>query len=251
MHGMDSAEIALLLGLGGLLAVAGGWLLGRYARKRGAGDLVLGLLTLLATPLVRIYWGARFRGFERIPDPVPGRGLILVCNHTSGMDPVLINWNCSLRIRWMMSRAMMVPILGFLWRRLGVLPIDFASRDRKAFEDTLEILRAGGVLGIFPEGRIARPPEVIQPFLPGIGLIVAKTRAPVVLIHSHGIRPGRSTFGVLMRPWRARVEVVDVLDYADSPLKAREITADLRQRLHEASGWPLESISVEEARQRD
>jgi hypothetical protein len=81
--------------------------------------------------------------------------------------------------------------------------------------------------------------------------MVAKTRATVVLIHSHGIRPGRTTFGVLIKPWRARVDVVDVVDYSDTSLKAKAITADLRQRLQEASGWPLESISVEESRLRD
>ena len=248
---MNATQISLLVILGGLTLGVGAWLLIRHAGNRGAGDWVLGLLKVVGAPLVKVYWGARFVGWERIPDPSPERGLIIVCNHTSGLDPVLIEWRCSLKIRWMMSREMMVSALDFLWRRLRVLPIDFATRDRTAFNESLEILRAGGILGIFPEGRIARPPQVIQPFLPGIGLLVAKTQATVVLMHSQGIRPGRTTFGVLIRPWRARIEVVDVLEYGDSDLKARAITADLRQRLHEASGWPLESISVEEARQRD
>ena len=248
---MDAIQISLLAIFGVLALGVGCWLLIGHARSRGAGDGVLGLLKIAVAPLIKIYWGSRFLGWERIPEPDPDRGLIIVCNHTSGLDPVLIEWRCSLKIRWMMSREMMVPLLGFLWRRLRVLPIDFASRDRRAFDQSLEILRTGGILGIFPEGRIARPPEVIQPFLPGIGLLVAKTQATVVLMHSRGIRPGRTTFGVLIRPWRARIEVVDVIEYGDSELKARAITADLRQRLHQASGWPLESISVEDARQRD
>ena len=247
---MNSTQIILLATLGGLASLVGGWVLVRHARDRGSGDLFLGLIKLLVTPLVKVWWRARFVGFARIPDPVPPGGLILVCNHTSGLDPVLINWRSSLRIRWLMSRAMMVPILGFLWKRLGVLPIDFASRDRTAFNESVKILKQGGVLGIFPEGRIARPPRVIQPFFPGVGLMVARTQATVVLIHSQGIKPGKTTFGVLLRPWRARLEVIDVIDYAGTTLKAKAITSDLRQRLHEASGWPLESISVEDARQR-
>ncbi|MEE2681482.1 MAG: lysophospholipid acyltransferase family protein [Planctomycetota bacterium] len=248
---MNPTQISVLAILGGLGLLASGWWLLHLAAARADGDRFLGLMKLLVTPLVKGYWGARFTGFERIPTPPSERGLIIVCNHTSGLDPVLITWKTPLRIRWLMSRAMMVRALGFLWRRLGILPIDFGSRDRAAFTDSVEILKRGGVLGIFPEGRIARPPEVIQPFLPGVGLMVAKTRATVVLMHSHGIRPGRTTFGVLSKPWRARVDVVDVVEYADTSLKAKAITADLRQRLHEASGWPLESISVEEARHRD
>ena len=248
---MNATQITLLAIFGGLGLVIAGWGVLRHARARAEGDPLLGLLKMLCTPLVKVYWGARCTGFERIPSPTPAGGLILVCNHTSGMVPVLITWKSPLRIRWLMSRAMMVPALGFLWSRLGILPIDFDSKDRKAFTDSVKILERGGVLGIFPEGRIARPPEVIQPFLPGVGLMVAKTRATVVLIHSHGIRPGRTTFGVLIKPWRARVEVVDVVDYSDTSLKAKAITADLRQRLQEASGWPLESISVEESRLRD
>ena len=248
---MNPAQISLLAIFGGLVLLAGGWLLIRYSRNRGGGYWILGLMKIAGTPLARGYWGVRFTGLERIPDPIPDRGLIIVCNHTSGLDPVLIEFGSSMRIRWMMSRAMMVPAFGFLWRRMGILPIDFASRDRTSFDESLKILHHGGILGIFPEGRIARPPEVIQPFLPGIGLMVARTKATVVLMHSHGIRPGKTTFGVLIRPWRARIDVVDVVEYADSGLNARAITADLRQRLHEASGWPLESFSIEEARERD
>ena len=248
---MTPTQITVLAILGGLGLLLAGWWIVRLGRRQADGDAFLGVMKLVTSPLVKGYWGARFTGFERIPTPPPGRGLILVCNHTSGLDPVLITWKSPLRIRWLMSRAMMVKALGFLWRRLGILPIDFAARDRTAFTESVEILKGGGVLGIFPEGRIARPPQVIQPFMPGVGLMVAKTRATVVLMHSHGIRPGRTTFGVLIKPWRARVDVVDVINYDDRSLKAKAITADLRQRLHAASGWPLESISVEEARQRD
>ena len=241
----------MILGIVGVPVLAtGGWLLRRHARRRGAGDPVLGLLKILVTPLVRIYWRARFTGFELIPDPIPPEGLILVCNHTSGLDPILLNWKCELRIRWMMSKAMMKPLLAPLWRRLEVLPIEFSSRDRASVARSMEILRSGGVVGIFPEGRIARPPEVIQPFQPGIGLLVARTGARVLLMTSRGVRPGGSTFGALLRPCRARVEVVEVIDYRQAGLKARAITEDLRERLRRATGWPLEDISPEASLER-
>lgn len=248
---MDWIQGTILGTVAVVLVLALGWLVGVHARKRGGGDRVVGLLKIAVTPLVRLYWGARFRGLGRIPDPIPEPGLVLVCNHTSGLDPVLVNWGCNLRIRWMMSRAMMTPLLGPLWHRLGVLPIEFSERDRASVTEAIRILRAGGVVGIFPEGRIARPPEVVQPFQPGLGLLVARTGASVLLMHSQGPRPGRSTFGSLLRPCRARVTVVELIDYRDRGLKARAITEDLRQRLHRATGWPLEDISPEASLARD
>ena len=244
---MTPTQITVLAILGGLgLLMAGRWLL-RLGRRRAEGDAFLGLMKLVVSPLVRGYWGARFTGFERIPTPPPGRGLILVCNHTSGLDPVLITWKSPLRIRWLMSRAMMVKALGFLWRRLGILPIDFGARTARRSPTRGDPQGWRGV--DLPRGSDRTPTAGRSAVSARRGPDGRQDPATVVLMHSHD--PPRANDLRVLTPWRAMVDVVDVIDYDDRSLKAKAITADLRQRLHEASGWPMESISVEEARQRD
>ena len=214
------------------------WWLAARARIRAHGDVVMGILTWISTPLVRGLWRAEFHGAEKLPVPLADEGLVIVSNHTSGLDPVLIQYLMPFKVRWLMSRRMMISALGFLWRRLRVIPIDFSGKDRAAVREALSGLKDGDVVGIFPEGDIARPPREIHRFLPGVGFIVAKASAPVVLVHVSGITPAQTAYGALFRRCRARIEIVDVVRFP-AGTKAKEITEILRRRLHEASGWPL------------
>jgi 1-acyl-sn-glycerol-3-phosphate acyltransferase len=213
------------------------WAAGK-ARSRGHDDVVVGILAWIATPLVRGLWRADFRGPEKLPHLEPGQGMVIVSNHTSGLDPVLIQHLMPFKIRWLMSREMMISALGFLWRRLRVIPIDFNGQDRAAVREALSGLAKGDVIGIFPEGGIARPPKMIHPFLPGVGFIVAKAAVPVVVVHVSGITPARTAYGALFRRCHARIEIVEVVRFPKGA-KSKEITESLQERLQRASGWPL------------
>ena len=240
---MEPGPQSLLIIAATVASSAIAWWVASRAGSRGHGDVVMGLLTWVAAPFVRGLWRASFHGAERLPRHDPEEGLVIVSNHTSGLDPVLIQYLMPFKIRWLMSRNMMISGLGFLWRRLRVIPIDFNGRDRAAVRTALSGLKKGDVVGIFPEGGIARPPGQIHQFLPGVGFIVAKASAPVVLIHVSGITPARTAYGALFRRCRARVSIVDVIRYPEEA-KAKTITEDLRHRLQEASGWPLHVSST-------
>lgn len=244
---MDGITWLLLLAglvlLGWLL-----WMLGRRLRRMGGGDRVLGLVKLITWIPLRFYWRARYVGFEKIPDPPFKSGLIVVSNHCSGLDPALIECGVDFRIRWLMWRAMMVGCLGFLWRRMGVIPVDLSSADRSAVRESISWLRSGGAIGIFPEGGIERPGRHIMPFQPGVGFLIAKTRAPVLLIHVSGVPETKQAYSAFFRPCRARIEVVDVIEYPDER-DPRTITEDLHHRLLAASGWPAHEGAGTEAKE--
>lgn len=221
-----------------LAILLGGFFVLRWARRRGAGDWLVGLIKIVTGVPIFLLWRARYKGFDQLPDEPFEHGLILVSNHTSGLDPALIDCGVDFRIRWLMWRAMMIRGLNFLWRRIRVIPVDMSASDRTAVREAMKCVRGGGVIGIFPEGGIERPARQIKPFLPGVGFLIARTKAPVGLIHMSGIAETKTAYGALFRPCHAKIELIEVLEY-DSDWDPAQITDDLRSRLSKASGWPL------------
>lgn len=81
------------------------------------------------------------------------KGFILACNHTSNMDPVMLGVACPRQVRYMAkSELFKIPVLGFLIRHLGAFPVTRGKGDTAAIDMAVQIVKEGGVLGIFPEG---------------------------------------------------------------------------------------------------
>ena len=100
------------------------------------------------------------RGYHHLtvlsPCRLPERGGgIIICNHTSGLDPHLIQACCPRLITWMMAREYYeLPVLRTLLDQLGVIPVTRSGRDMAAMRAAMRALENGQLLGIFPEGRI-------------------------------------------------------------------------------------------------
>ena len=99
-------------------------------------------------------------------------------------------------------------------------------------------MQSGGIIGIFPEGRIVQPPEQIRPFYMGVGLIVARAQARVLLVWISGTPKADSMMESLTRRSRARVRFVDLIDFKGER-DGHIITSQLRRRISEISRWPL------------
>lgn len=207
--------------------------------RRGALRLVSALRPFLWM-FARIVHRVRFQGWERVPRDIGAEGLIVVANHTAGTDPVLAQLRMGASIRWMMDRTQMKWIAGWFWRRVRVIPVDFTPGDSSAFRQALAHLGSGGVVGVFPEGGIERPSGQIRPFLAGAGALVARSRAPVLLLWIHGGSAQSGVFRSLVRPSRSVVTVIGVYRFEGPAARdLRGITATLRHELARVSGWPL------------
>ena len=99
-------------------------------------------------------------------------------------------------------------------------------------------MRDGGALGIFPEGRITMPPREVRPFLPGVGLIVAKTGAPVLVVVVRETPETTDMMESLLTPSHAHVEYLNLVRF-EKGTRPEEITRRLREVVHEATGWPF------------
>jgi 1-acyl-sn-glycerol-3-phosphate acyltransferase len=75
--------------------------------------------------------------------------------------------------------------LGPIFPELNVIPVDRKNADRSALMGAIRVVKNGGAVLIFPEGTRS-PDGNLQPAQPGLGMIVAKTGAPVVPVRILG-----------------------------------------------------------------
>jgi 1-acyl-sn-glycerol-3-phosphate acyltransferase len=135
---------------------------------------------------------------------LPEKGpAILVCNHTAGIDPLLLQSVCSRVVVWMMAREYYdIPGLRYLFERLQMIPVERSGRDMAATRAALRALEGGRVLGVFPEGRIETDRQLL-PFQTGVALLAAKSGAPVYPAYLDGTQRGREMVPALLRPGSA------------------------------------------------
>jgi 1-acyl-sn-glycerol-3-phosphate acyltransferase len=147
------------------------------------------------TPLISTTaMGARFvaRAFTRVriegdTDAIPREGpVILAANHNSNADAVLIGAfltpRLGRRIHWLGKKEMFEwPIVGWMARNGGVVPVDRGAADVEAFRIAQRILQAGHVLMVFPEGTRSPTGELQQP-KDGLALLALRTNATIVPI---------------------------------------------------------------------
>ena len=139
------------------------------------------LMRFLAWILVNVLYRVRATGLHNIPRKGPA---VVVCNHVSFMDPILLSGCIRRPMRFVMYYKIFdIPLLRFFFRNMKAIPIAGAREDAEimnaAFDKVDEELAAGNIVCIFPEGGITRDGKV-QRFRPGIEKIIARRAVPVV-----------------------------------------------------------------------
>ena len=133
--------------------------------------------------LARLFFGFRIIYRERVIQTGP---VILAVNHQSFLDPPLAGNAADRAIFFLAKKSLMdVPVLGWLLPKLNVIPVSLEGGDRSALKALIRVLSAGECALVFPEGT-RTPDGNLQPAEPGLGLLIAKTRAPVVPMRIFG-----------------------------------------------------------------
>ena len=193
------------------------------------------LLRFVAFIVSRLIYRFKVTGDESIPTTGPA---VLVCNHVSFIDAVLVMAASPRPIRFLMDhRIFTTPVLGWLFKLGKAIPIAPQKEDPATYEAAFAKARAvlddGELLCIFPEGGITRD-GTLQPFKGGVmKLLEGKEAVPVVpmaLTNLWGSFFSRVESGTAMvKPFRrglwSRVGLV-----AAEPLKANEVSPELLQR---------------------
>jgi 1-acyl-sn-glycerol-3-phosphate acyltransferase len=136
------------------------------------------LLRFIAWLLSHFVYRFEIKGDEHIPTE---GAAVLVCNHVSFIDAILLMAASPRPIRFIMDhRIFKVPVLGWLFKLAKAIPIAPQKEDPAAYEaafaKALQVLREGDLLAIFPEGAITRDGK-LQPFKGGVMKIIESARA--------------------------------------------------------------------------
>lgn len=226
-----------LVSLGTLVAV-GLWC--RWLLDNPRQDVVGGLLWHGARIYARLMHRVRIEGKEHIPPARDDAGpLIVVMNHTAGVDPVLVQAACRFHIRYVMAEDMRLKRFNDLWEWQRVIFVDRVARSGHGAREAIRHLAEGGVLGIYPEGGLERPPCHLLPFEAGVGMLVRRGKArvlPVIISETPQVDPAWAS---LWTPSRSRLRFMPPIDYDGSGLSATAIAKDLQDRFQEWTGWPV------------
>ena len=137
-----------------------------------------------------------------------------------------------------MAKEFMTKSLDFVWRNAEIISVARDGNDSAGLRVALKHLKNNGVIGIFPEAGIKQPREAIHPFSEGVGAMIAHTNAPVLLALVDGTPLNDEMDEAIFERTQSTVRFLDLIHYPKDATK-NEITSDLRERLSQATGWPL------------
>lgn len=158
-----------------------GWPLGTNPAFRFGAAVMRPILNLI----VKRDW----RGGEKLPKSGPA---IVVCNHISYLDPLTFShflYNNGRAPRYLGKESVFkIPIIGFIIKSAGQIPVKRESRDAiQGYEHAIAVLKAGHLLGVYPEGTLSRDPE-LWPMKgkTGVARLALQTGVPVYPCASWG-----------------------------------------------------------------
>jgi 1-acyl-sn-glycerol-3-phosphate acyltransferase len=113
-------------------------------------------------------------------------GVIIAMNHQSFVDPPLAGLCCKRDIYFLARKSLFSwPLLGPIFPKINNIPVDRDGSDMGALKTVIKRVREGHGIALFPEGTRTRDGN-LQSAKAGIGLVIAKTRAPVVPMRIFG-----------------------------------------------------------------
>ncbi len=175
-----------------------------------------------------------------------GGPMIVVSNHTAGVDPILVSAAVPTKICWLMADDMRVRGMGWFWNWAGVIFIARNRHGRTGLRRARTHLDNGGVIGIFPEGKIERPAKQLHKFAPGVGVLVKRSGARVLPVIIEGTpTEAANAWDSLWTRSNTRIRVMKPIDYKESGMSNAEIAQDLHKRYAEWTGWG--EVAIEES----
>ncbi|HZV76679.1 MAG TPA: lysophospholipid acyltransferase family protein [Candidatus Babeliales bacterium] len=176
----------------------------------------------VVSAIARTVWRARVFGAANVPAAGP---LIVACNHVSYLDPPILGCLCPRRISYMAKKELFViPVLGTMIRALGAYPVDRHGSATAAVKRSLQVLEAGGAIGIFPEGT-RNTTGTIAPQI-GAALLASLAQVPVVPACVRGshraLRLARTDviFGIPLSPPARKATRGDLAKFTAEIMKA-------------------------------
>jgi 1-acyl-sn-glycerol-3-phosphate acyltransferase len=187
------------------------------------------LMRFIMWILIHSVYRLKKEGLHHIPDE---GAAVLVCNHVSFVDALVIAAGCPRPIRFVMDHHIFkTPILNFVFRTAKAIPIASAKENpealERAYDDVAKALDDGDLVGIFPEGKITHTGDINE-FKSGIKRIVERTPVPVIPLALRGLwgsffsrMGGKAMSRFFPRGFSSKIELV-----AGTPILPAQVTPE-------------------------
>ncbi len=163
--------------------------------------------------LTHVVYRIRHENLSRIPLEGPA---VIVCNHVSYVDALIIASLCRRPARFVMDKAIFgIPVLNFIFKTAKAIPITSKAKDpdlyNAAFQTISSELDQGNIVCIFPEGRLTRDGDIGE-FKSGIDKILSRNPVPVVPSALRGLwgsffsHKGKSAFSKPPKRFFSKIE---------------------------------------------
>lgn len=126
--------------------------------------------------LLRMLGGFRVVGLENVPDE---GGAVIAANHLSFLDPPAVGSAMPRRTYYFAKSELFVPVFGWIIRKCYAFPVERGAADTRALKNAIELLRAGELLTMFPEGTRSVDGSVGE-FDLGAALAASRAEVPVI-----------------------------------------------------------------------
>ncbi len=150
---------------------------------------------------MRIY-SRRFQRFQHDEMNIPETGgVLVVCNHVAGLEPLLLLTACERPLRFMIAvEEYNRPVLNSLFRSVGCIPVERQGRPEIAFRAAIKALEKGEAVAIFPHGGIHTDNCGHRPIKAGVLKLAKLSRSKIIPTRVTGIRkPGNSFIPLFLR----------------------------------------------------
>ncbi|MBK3580247.1 1-acyl-sn-glycerol-3-phosphate acyltransferase [Streptomyces sp. MBT65] len=184
-------------------------------------------------------WKPRVLGSWKVPATGP---VILAVNHSHNIDGPMVIGVAPRASHFLVKKEAFVGPLGPFMRAVGQVEVDRSTADRTAVTRALDILKNGGVLGIFPEG--SRGEGDFAALRAGLAYFAVRSGAPIVPVAVLGSSEKRGRLIKALPPLRSRVDVVfgDPFDAGDgSGRRTRKALDEATERIQKQLAAHLDS----------
>jgi 1-acyl-sn-glycerol-3-phosphate acyltransferase len=163
--------------------------------------------------MCRVLWRVTISGRVRIP---PGRGAVFVCNHRGPIDPAFVALTVNRPVSWLVAKEYCLnPMLAWMMRTVKAIPVGRTGVDTAATKLSIRCAQEGGLVGLFPEGRINTTDALLLPGRPGVAMIAIRARVPVIPCYISGSPYDGTPYGFLLMPAAVRLKIGRPIDISE------------------------------------
>ncbi len=144
---------------------------------------------------------------------LPEHGAIVISNHISGLDPLLLIAASDRPLRFMIAKEEYERFgLQWLFRKAGCIPVVREGRADSAYRETLRCLQNNNIVAIFPHGKIHLDDEPVSLIKPGVSKLAERLQCPVYPVRIEGVTGQGSVFLCLFLPSKVQLTYFKPLD---------------------------------------